>query len=212
MTNPLLTQLSQLFELILIVLKPALVLYIGLFCLLLAPAEKQTSPVLCRSAGYSVLQLVAIALLSFGAIPPVIATVSAQSLHPVWYITCMFTFASGGLLFLWVDNLVRELPLSASRLVIEFMRGAVRVTGTIAIAFALVGVALALYNDQTTQPGWWAVPTVILGYGFLLNWLVSTKSAKKVAAPTKIRVSRPTTKKKVVKKTTRSSIKTRKKK
>lgn len=194
MNNLLLTQLSQLLDIMVLVLKPAIAVYLAVYLLTLAPQEKHISRNAAKGAMLFVLQSISIVLLSYGAIPPLVATLSAQQISGEWYITYLFTFASGGILFLWIDNLIRELPLDVKGMVQDLITNVVKLIGTTAVAFTLISVALAVNNNQTTKAGWWAIPVVLFAYGFLLHWLVDNKPIlqKKVAATTTVTTLKPT--------------------
>lgn len=215
MSNQLLTQFSQLLDILLLVLKPMLVLYIGFFLLTLTPQEKQPSGLAAKGASLFTLQVISILLLSYGALPPLMATLAGQKLNESWYITYLFTFASGGILFLWIDNAIRELPTTIKTLVRNAINGGVRLIGTTAIVFTLVSIGLAVLNNFTNQAGWWTIPVVLFAYGLLLNWLVMEKSVQPLQkSTTKITVTKPVAKvrAKISKKASKnSSIKTRRK-
>ena len=176
--NALISQLSSMVELILIVLKPALLVYIGLYLFLITPIEKQSNDIVCKASGLFVLQCIAITLLTIGAVPPIVVTISANQLQPSWYLAYITTFISGGLLFLWVDNNIRTLPVVTKQIVQELLRGGVRIVGIISIAFALISISVAIINSRINVAGWWAIPATLLGYGLLLNWLMSKKVKK----------------------------------
>lgn len=212
MNNLLLTQLSQLLDVMMLVLKPAIIVYLAVYLLTLAPQEKQISRNAAKGAMLFVLQSISIVLLSYGAIPPLVATLSAQQISGEWYITYLFTFASGGILFLWIDNLIRELPLDIKSIVQDLIKNGVKIIGTTAVAFTLISVALAVNNNQTTKAGWWAIPVVLFAYGFLLHWLVENKPIMqpKVAATQKVVTVKQKRAKKTVSAKKSTSLKTRK--
>jgi hypothetical protein len=177
-SNPLLVQLMQFYSVVYAVLKPAIIAYILLAFFL--NTEKNTGSVKQQLEGllYYVLQGIAFGLLSFGAIPPIIAVISGQQMQAEWYITFLFTFSSGGLLFLWADNKVRLLPSNAYAFIKMLFLGSIQIIGIVCITFTLISIAMATLYGQIRSPGWWSIPVCTITYGFLLTWLTAEVKPK----------------------------------
>lgn len=177
-SNPILVQLIQFAPVAYAIIKPAVLLFIILTIFLVRPNMGGTLQEQMKGIAYFVLLAVSVVLITVGALPPIIAIVSAQQMQPEWYITFLFTFIAGGLLFVWIDNKIRELPFESYAYVQAMYRNCIRIVGVLSIALSMVSLALASMYEQLQLAGFWAVPVALLAYGTILNWLMSDKPLK----------------------------------
>jgi hypothetical protein len=187
-TNSIIIQLAQFIPVAQAVLEPTLLVFIILSIFLVRPNMGGTTAQQMKGVAYFVIQAIATGLLTIGALPPFIAVISAQQMQPEWYVAFLFTFISGGLLFVWVDNHIRNLPSESYSYVQTMFYNCLYITGLLSVTLSLISIGVATIYQQLQLPGFWAIPATLVAYGFLLCWLVTEQ--KKVT----------TTKKNIVKK------------
>jgi hypothetical protein len=199
-TNPIIVQLAQFAPVAVSILKPVVLVCILLTIFLVRPNLGGTIAEQMKGIAYVVLMGTGIFLATVGALPPFIAVISAQNMQPEWYITFLFTFISGGLLYVWSDNKLRDLPLDSVAYTYQLFRNCVRIVGHTAVALSLVSLATASLYNQLSLPGMWAVPVTVLTYGLLLSSLtkdtVKKTDAKPSSSTKRILIATETTSKK----------------
>jgi uncharacterized membrane protein len=188
-TNPVILHLAQFYPIAVTIIKPAILLFIILTIFLVRPNLGGSTKEQMKGILLCILLGVGTVLTTVGALPPLLAVISAQNMQPEWYITFLFTFIGGGLLYVWSDNKLRELPTESTEYTIQLFKSCIALLGTVAIALSIVSLAVASMYNQLAVRGVWAMPVVLLMYGGLLQYLVrdQKKSRKEHGAIKTIR-------------------------
>lgn len=186
MTPSIILQLKEYIELAFMVIKPATVLYILLFLAIAKPVQVGTLKEQSLGIIYYILQAISFVLISTGAIAPLASFLSGEILNPEWYITFLCTFATGGLLYIWTDNAISNLPAPSTIVPRILFIGCVRIIGILTITFSLIMIAIITMKSGITW-NWWVLPVVSVGYGLLLLWVTtdSTKMLRTQSVPAK---------------------------
>jgi hypothetical protein len=132
--------------------------------------------------GY-VMLTIGVLLMSLSAVPTLIAVFGDAGFTVEVYFGLVLIFAVGGLVYLWNDYRVRELPAEATRLPGVIYRCIMKTIGQLSLVLAVLYFTMALALQGTDTAGWWSMPLTILLYGLLLTFLTMEPSPK--AAPAK---------------------------
>lgn len=152
-----------------------------LFTLLLLTTgvtKSSASPQRVAQAVYCYLmQAIGIILMTLGGLPTVYAVLAAHPFATTSYLSLLFLFAIGGLIFLAHDHLIQRLDAEARAIPFLLYTYTLRVLG---VVVSLMGLLLLLLRPLLTMEplvnGWWAQPIVLILYGLLLHWSVSQSS------------------------------------
>ena len=112
-------------------------------------------------------------LMSVGSIPTFIAAFSPRGLQAEVYLGVLLVFATGGLLFLWHDQQIREMDEEVKAIPGAIYFFTIKTIGFLCAVFAALGIALSITLGAVSQAGWWTAPVVVLLYGCILCWFTS---------------------------------------
>jgi hypothetical protein len=138
--------------------------------------------------GYMMLT-VGMLLMSLSAIPTLISVFGSAGFTVEIYFGLVLIFAIGGLLYLWHDYRVRELPADAVRLPKLIYHFFVKTIGQLSLVLAVLYFTMSLALQGTDTEGWWSMPLTILLYGLLLTFL--TMEPAVAAKKSVVATSRP---------------------
>jgi len=134
--------------------------------------------------GYTML-LVSVLLMALSAVPSLIAVFGGAGFTAEVYFSLVLVFATGGILFLWHDYRLRELPAEARRVPATIYHFTVKSMGQLSLVLSVLYLTLAIALDSTATAGWWSMPLTILLFGLFLIFMtldMPRKAAKAAAA------------------------------
>lgn len=179
--------------------KPIIVLQVFAFLLLARTFESSKDPWKLAQAFFCyIMEIVGIVLMSIGALPTIMAVLGSQGFSPDLYLGLLLVFAAGGILFLWIDQFVRNMDKQTRLLPELIFVYTIKTFGYLSVIFAVLSLSLSITSGALGTPGWWIVPLVTLAYGMLLSFLTSSVAPWQAASPAKS----ATTKKAAAKKKT----------
>ena len=154
--------------------KPVIVLEL-IFFIIVAQSMKGggTAKDVGQAILFYVLEGLALFLMTLGALPTVMAVVGPQSFEPDLYLALMLVFATGGILFLWVDQHLRALPATAKAIPSSVFQVIIKTVGYLFVVFSALSIAMAIANAGGQTEDWWVVPLVSLAYGTLICFLTN---------------------------------------
>ena len=91
---------------------------------------------------------------------------------PAVHLTLLLLFATGGILFLWVDQSVRHMNPDITRVPALLYTFALRTV--VYVSIVLSALYLLLLSAFAPTAGWWKAPSVLLAYSCLVAWLLLT--------------------------------------
>lgn len=152
-------------------------LLLQLMALLFIPAllkEKGDAMEVGKAIYCVLLQGLGLILLTAGGIPTLYSVLSGNMLYDRQYLALLLIFAVGGLLFLWHDHLIRSVDKSVRAVPQTILFFVVRFIGVGAISFSALSLVLSvLLKEETLQPNWWILHTIVFIYGTFLWWCTS---------------------------------------
>lgn len=149
------------------------ILIVELLALVLIPSLLRTGakPKATMEALYCYLMLgVGVLLMTIGALPTVYSVLAGITYTSETYIALLLVFASGGAVFLWHDNHVRTIDSASQAVPAALYFYLFKIIGRLLTLLAAISLSLNIILGETTLPGWWITPLVILLYGLLLSW------------------------------------------
>ena len=154
--------------------KPVILVQLVLFLFLPLMVRDKGDPRETARALFSyMMQVVAIILMTISILPTVIAVLAQQELSVEISLSLLLLFATGGILFLWCNQNVRDLPDEA-RIIPELIyRNLLKVVGYLCILAAALMLAFSTSFDFGNLGRWWIQPVILILYGGLLCWITS---------------------------------------
>tara|TARA_Y100000310_G_C20401189_1_gene677457 strand:+ start:128 stop:775 length:648 start_codon:yes stop_codon:yes gene_type:complete len=141
------------------------------------------------------MQALGILLMTTGALPTVISVFADVELAGTTYFTLLVIFAAGGILFLWHDNIVREIDIASRAVPDAIFRCMFKIIGFVIVLLWTISLFTDLMNGVPSEGGWWIMPSVMITYGLLLSWCSHAESSLSGQSVFKsITVNPPTTK------------------
>lgn len=139
---------------------------------------KEAKPKEVAQAVYCYLMMaLGVLLMSAGALPTIISVLAGVKLTGATYFTLLIIFAAGGLLFLWHDALVRDVP-STSRMVSETLFIFLfKIAGHLLVFLWSLSLIVTVLNGLPFEQGWWIMPIVMIAYGSLFIWCTRSEDA-----------------------------------
>jgi hypothetical protein len=116
--------------------------------------------------------------MSAGALPTIISVLAGEKLSGITYFTLLFIFAAGGMIFLWHDSLVRDVPENSSVVSATLFIYLLKIFGHLLVFLWGLSLVILLFNGFPKESGWWIMPTVMIAYGAIFIW--STKDSEPV--------------------------------
>lgn len=150
---------------------------IQLFALIFIPSMlvPGAKPMAVGKAVYAyTMQTVGIILMVAGAFPALYGVlqklVYPEELYTTEiYIALLVLFATGGLLFLWHEQMAQTVDEMSRRVTDALFWFFWRAVGTLSVIVAVLSLLLTmLLTPQPLEPGWWIMSTLILAFGWLL--------------------------------------------
>ncbi len=135
--------------------------------------------------GYIMLAVGAL-LMCLSAITALMGILGQSSFNAEVYVGLVLIFTVGGLLYLWHDYRLREVPQECRRVpgIIYFF--AMKAIGQLALVLSVLYFSLSFTLAGNQAERWWSMPLSIFLFGFFLTWLTGEAAAKK--APVKAAV------------------------
>lgn len=157
------------------IIKPLILLFILMFLFL----PKDTTSAKVRKYGQAVfgyfMMSLGIILMSVGALPTFMAAISPTGFSPEEYLGLLLIFTTGGILFLWVEQSVRELDEASKRFPMMIYTLVFKSIGYLSIVFSAISLSLAIALQATAVTGWWTLPLLTLIYGSILCWATASE-------------------------------------
>lgn len=158
---------------------PLVIVQLLAFAIISSLLVKEAKP---KEVGQAVfcytMMALGILLMSAGALPTIISVLAGLTLTGATYFTLLIVFAAGGLLFLWHDALVRDIPIG-SRLVPETLfLFLFKIIGYLLVFLWVLSLIVTLLNGLPNEQGWWIMPLVMIAYGGLFIWGTRTESTQ----------------------------------
>lgn len=139
---------------------------------MLVPGAK---PMAVGKAVYAyTMQTVGIILMVGGAFPALYGVlqklVYPEELYTTEiYIALLVLFATGGLLFLWHEQMAQSVDEMSRRVTAALFWFFWRAVGALSLIFAVLSLLLTmLLTPQPLEPDWWIIPVLTLAFGWLL--------------------------------------------
>lgn len=169
MVNQLLNELLQFMGAIYGFAKPIIVIELLMFIVVgQAMSTKASTQDLGRAVLCYLLEGLGVFLMMIGAMPTVMAAIGPHSFTPDLYLALMIVFATGGVLFLWVDQHLRTMPADATAIPGMIYNALIKTIGYLFIVFSAITIAMAIASESTRTEGWWVVPMVTLLFGIVI--------------------------------------------
>lgn len=155
------------------VAKPIIILQLLAFLLIPQILQSRNPKEVGHAIFCYLMEGLGLLLMSVGSIPTFIAAFSPSGLHPEVYLGLLLVFATGGILFLWHDQQIREMDAEVKAIPAAIYFYTIKTVGYLCVVFAALGIALSITLGAVSTAGWWTAPIVVLLYGCILCWFTS---------------------------------------
>lgn len=119
---------------------------------------------------------VSIALMTIGALPIAISSLSGETLSTTIYLSLLLVFVTGGLFYIYNDNQANAIKSDARKLPAMLFALSIKAVGQLSIVFSMLYLILAVSLGGTNTEGWWSIPATMLVYGSLLSIFTNIRS------------------------------------
>ncbi|MDD3897021.1 MAG: hypothetical protein PHU04_04265 [Candidatus Peribacteraceae bacterium] len=141
--------------------------------------------------GYIMLAIGAL-LMCVSAITALMGVLGQTNFNTEVYLGLVLIFTVGGLLYLWHDYRLREVPQECRRIpeIIYFF--AMKAIGQLSLVLSVLYLSLSITLAGNQAERWWSMPLAIFLFGFFLTWLTGESAPRKtaVAAATSAKTAR----------------------
>lgn len=152
--------------------------------------------------GYIMLAI-GVILMSLSAITALMGLLGETTFNTEVYLSLVLVFAIGGLLYLWHDYRLREIPQKIKSVPETIYFFAIKTIGQLSLVLAILYLSLSITLTSGQPERWWSMPLSILIYGLFLTWITS-ETGSKAKKVTKAHSIKPVAKKKTTAKKRRA--------
>lgn len=128
-------------------------------------------------------QTFGIMLMTAGGLPALHSVLSQNPLSPESYLGLLLVFATGGIVYLMHDSLLRTIDAPSKLLPATMLYYTWKFLGLFIAVLASLSLVLQLlaYSTIPAAEGWWAMHVVMLAYGLILSWFTLPSPARPVS-------------------------------
>ena len=149
------------------------VLLLQLFAMLLLPSLLKPG-ISAHQAGRAIfsylMQMLGIILMTVSGLPALYSVLAGQGFSSLAYTGLLLVFATGGLVFLWMDGIIRMIDVHSKAIPETMFFFTWKATGLLSLLYGILTLVINITLQPLILPSWWIIPVITIGYGIILSW------------------------------------------